>query len=92
MITGIDLWNIKFSSGHFDNVCLWHLTLEQNVFIGCLVESLTQIECINENYLLTKGVGKIRLLCFKKDGSALLITINNVLYFPKAKANLLSLG
>ena len=92
MITGIDFRNIKSSSWHLDSACSRHLTSERNVFIGRLEESSTKIECANGNYLLAKGVGKIRLSCLKEDGSASSTTINDVLYVPEAKANLLSLG
>ena len=37
-------------------------------------------------------MGKTRLPCLKEDGSASSTTINDVLYVPEAKANLLSLG
>lgn len=56
------------------------------------MESSTKIECANGDYLFAKGVGKIRLSCVKEDGSASSTTINDVLYVPEAKANLLSPG
>ena len=92
MIAEIDFWNIKSSSWHLDSVYSWHFTLEQNVFIGRLKKSSTKIEYANRNYFLAKVVGKIKLSCLKKNGSASSTTINNVLYIPKAKANLLFLG
>lgn len=68
------------------------MTLEKNIFIDHLTKSSTKIECANGDYLLAKGVGKIRLSCLKKDDSLSIITINDVIYVLKAKANMLSLG
>ncbi len=62
------------------------------MFVGRLTESLTRIDYANGNYLTAKGVGKIKLSSLKEDGSASSTTINDVLYVPEAKANLLFLG
>ena len=62
------------------------------MFISHLTKSLAKIEYANRNHLLAKGVGKIRLSCLKKNGFASITVINDVLYIPEAKANLLSLG
>ena len=62
------------------------------MFVGRLTESSIRIECANGNNLTARSVGKIKLSCLKEDGSASSTTINDVLYLPKAKANLLSLG
>lgn len=92
MITGNGQHKNKSSSWYLDCVCLWHLTLEQNIFVGHPVESATKIKCINRNHLLAKGIGKIRLFYLKKDGFVSLTTTNDILYILEAKANLLSLG
>lgn len=57
-----------------------------------LADSSTKIECANGDYLLAKGIGKIRLSCLNEDGSGSSTTINYVLYVPETKLNLLSLG
>ncbi len=62
------------------------------MFVGRLTESLTKIECANGKYLTAKGVREIKLSCSKEDSSESSTTINDVLYIPEAKANLLSLG
>ena len=92
MIAGSDLQESKSQSWHLDSACSLHLTSEKTVFVGRWIESLTRIECANGNYLTAKGVGEIKLLCLKEDGSASSTMINDVLYVPEAKANLLSLG
>ncbi len=61
------------------------------MFVGRLKEFLTKIELANSNHLTTKGVRKMKLSCLKEDGSALLTTINDILYVPEVKANLFSL-
>lgn len=83
---------IESQSWHLDSACSRHLTSDRNVFIGKLDEASTKIECANGNFLLAQGVGKIKLSCLKEDGSSSSTTINDVLYVPNAKANLLSLG
>lgn len=50
-----------------------------------------KIEYANGDHFLAKGIKKIRLSYLKKYGSTSLITINDILYIPEAKANLLSL-
>ncbi len=91
-IVGGDLRESESRSWHLDSACSRYLTSEKTVFVRRLTESSTRIECANGNYLTAKGVGKIKLSCLKEDGSASSNTINDVLYIPEAKANLLSLG
>ena len=92
MIPGSDLRESESRTWHLDNTCSWYLISKKIVFVRCLTESLTRIEYANGNYLTAKGVGKIKLSCLKEDSLASLTMINDVVYIPEAKANLLSLG
>ncbi len=64
----------------------------EKCFFGQITKSLTKIEYANGDNLLAQSVEKIRLSYLKEDGSPSTITINDILYVPKAKVNLLSLG
>lgn len=62
------------------------------MFVASWTESLTKIEWANGDYLTAHNVRKTKILCFKEDSSESSITINNVLYLPKARANLFFQG
>lgn len=62
------------------------------MFIDHWAKSLANIEYTDKNLLLAKNVEKIKFSYLKKNGSLALKVIYDILYIPKAKENLLSLG
>lgn len=92
MIAGSDLQKSKSQSWYLDSAFSQHLTSEKKMFVASWTESLTKIEWANVDYLTAHNVRKTKILCFKEDSSESSITINNVLYLPKARANLFFQG
>ena len=92
MIARNGLQKSESLSWYLNNACLRYLILEQNAFVSHLAEFTIKIKCANRDYLLAKDVEKIRLSCLKEDGFTSSKTINDVLYIPEAKKNLLFLG